>query len=290
MKQLTKLKDVAISNAYNDGWFDLIENDGGNIFWSMIERNVLQDYIEMYLEQDLFSQELFNDFYHYIYVNYYNFAYSYYIERSYEKYISPLYQRYIEKLDFHVDDIDLEDFNILNDYLARTILTKFLLKWVRIFNAIITDYKPLENYNMEEVRTPDIERSRSGSESGSHTERGTDSVNTDITNSKETSTEAGIYGFNSSNSNPSASGTGDESVRTTGDKEDNYTERTSSGSKNGTHSETETETGTETLRRHGNIGVTTSQQMLESEIKLRQYNFVEQMFNDIDSVLCLKIY
>ena len=41
------------------------------------------------------------------------------------------------------------------------------------------------------------------------------------------------------------------------------------------------------LTRSGNIGVTTSQQMLQSEIDLRQYNFFEQLFNDVDEVMCL---
>ena len=44
------------------------------------------------------------------------------------------------------------------------------------------------------------------------------------------------------------------------------------------------------LTRKGNIGVTTSQQMMESEIELRQYNFIEQMFEDIDSLLTLSVY
>lgn len=44
------------------------------------------------------------------------------------------------------------------------------------------------------------------------------------------------------------------------------------------------------LTRHGNIGVTTSQQMLQSELDLRTYKFYEQVMNDIDTVLCLKCY
>lgn len=44
------------------------------------------------------------------------------------------------------------------------------------------------------------------------------------------------------------------------------------------------------LTRKGNIGVTTTQQMLEAEIKLRQYNILEQMFEDVDSVLTLSVY
>ena len=45
-----------------------------------------------------------------------------------------------------------------------------------------------------------------------------------------------------------------------------------------------------TLTRSGNIGVTTTQQMLQSEVDLWQWTFFKQVFEDIDSVLCLDIY
>lgn len=49
-------------------------------------------------------------------------------------------------------------------------------------------------------------------------------------------------------------------------------------------------TGYDELERSGNIGVTTSQQMLQSEIDLRQYNFIMQVFRDITDLLGLPIY
>lgn len=45
-----------------------------------------------------------------------------------------------------------------------------------------------------------------------------------------------------------------------------------------------------TLARSGNIGVTTSQQMLQSEIDLRKWLYYQSVFNDIDSILTLSIY
>lgn len=45
-----------------------------------------------------------------------------------------------------------------------------------------------------------------------------------------------------------------------------------------------------TLTRSGNIGVTTSQQMLQSELDLRKYQFYQRIMNDIDTILCLQIY
>lgn len=52
----------------------------------------------------------------------------------------------------------------------------------------------------------------------------------------------------------------------------------------------DTETGKRELKRSGNIGVTTSQQMLESEIALWDWNFVNSIFDDIDTVLTINIY
>lgn len=54
----------------------------------------------------------------------------------------------------------------------------------------------------------------------------------------------------------------------------------------------ETKTGKEIrqLTRKGNIGVTTSQQMIQSERDLWLWKFFEQVFKDIDSILTLSIY
>lgn len=59
-------------------------------------------------------------------------------------------------------------------------------------------------------------------------------------------------------------------VNTTGDADKNYRE----------------------LTRSGNIGVTTSQQMIQSEIELRQdlNNFYNIIYDDVDSILCNNLY
>ena len=43
------------------------------------------------------------------------------------------------------------------DFLARFVYNKFGNKWSRIYNVLTLDYKPLENYSMTEVETPDFE-------------------------------------------------------------------------------------------------------------------------------------
>lgn len=89
------------------------------------------------------------------------------------------------------------------------------------------------------------------------------------TNTKVTSTDntkGGSYGFNSDVSVPVNDSNSTSVVE--GNGEDNKRE----------------------LTRSGNIGVTTSQQMLESELQLRKYDFYEELFKDVNSVVTLSIY
>ena len=161
----------------------------------------------------------------------------YYLGHSGNKLISPL----VLKLREH----DEEHF-VSN--VASIIYNKFIDKWTREYNALQTDYAPLENYNMEEEEKRD----------------------TDLTTATHvTSSDTGSYGFNSAKLVPNTHAQGETEVNISG-----------SGAKNKT-----------SLTRHGNIGVTTSQQMLESEMSLRdKYVFWEMMMKDIDSIVCQKIY
>ena len=66
---------------------------------------------------------------------------------------------------------------------------------------------------------------------------------------------------------------------------------TQSGSITDTNSGKDTHTHNYELTRSGNIGVTTSQQMLQSEHELWRWNFFNDVvFPDIDRVLALMIY
>ena len=138
------------------------------------------------------------------------------------------------------------------DTIADVLIVKFSDKWNRLYKVFVTEnYKPLENYNMKEKETPNITRTKN-------------------VNSKLKTTNS-VNGFNSS------APVQQSESETSGAKLDNE--------------ETESETGTRDLERSGNIGVTTSQQMLQSEIDLRNaYNFYDGIMNDVDSILCLLVY
>lgn len=59
-------------------------------------------------------------------------------------------------------------------------------------------------------------------------------------------------------------------------------------SRNGSESSTGKED--HTLHRHGNIGITTNQQMITEELELRKVNFYDILFRDVDRYLTLTIY
>lgn len=120
-----------------------------------------------------------------------------------------------------------------------------------------------------------------------------------------------VFGFNSSSSVPSDSSNSSNnstdtynlSDKTSYGKKDTkvYNNVSDSGSRESTNtvsnesSDTETknlQTNTsETFHREGNLGVTTSQQMLESEFELRmKYRFFDVVFADVDKTLALQLY
>ena len=125
------------------------------------------------------------------------------------------------------------------------------------------------------------------------------------------SSDNNVFGFNSSSSVPSDnSNSSNESTdtynlsdKTSYGKKDTkvYNNVSDSGSRESTNtvsnesSDTETknlQTNTsETFHREGNLGVTTSQQMLESEFELRMnYRFFDVVFADVDKTLALQLY
>ena len=181
----------------------------------------------------------------------------YYLGNSADKFLSPLHEKLLEQLPTKNDAVK-ELANIINN--------RFGAKWSKIYSALTEEYNPLENYSMEEIRTPDL------------TTDETQNEKTDLTVEKESEASNSYKGFNSDEPSLLSKSEGDETTTTTGAKADNEVSKKIE------------ETGTETTTRSGNIGVTTSQQMLESEIKIRQYDFYKSIYEDIDSVLCLSIY
>lgn len=122
--------------------------------------------------------------------------------------------------------------------------------------------------------------SNTGSDTSNVANSGQDSTKVTGTDTTEHTGTEGTTSTNTTNTTKTDSGTNTGSVETT-----NNTQSSTS------YSDNKTENTTHNLTRRGNIGVTTAQQMLESELELipkKQLKF--EFYNDIKQLILIGIY
>lgn len=169
------------------------------------------------------------------------------------------------------------------------------------------------NWKDTEVKTPtnwkETNEHKPGQSGYSETETQTptdwEKTTEALTADNKSTTDTSVYAFNSSTAVPSAktetelknknietqSGTYETEKKVEGsliDEKSTTGTFTTETTKSGTY---ESQTAYDiTLTRTGNIGVTTSQQMIQSEIELWQWLFFETVFKDLDQILTLSTY
>ena len=189
--------------------------------------------------------------------------------------------------------------------LATSILAVCGVNWGKQWETLSFKYSPIENYRMVESMTNDktvdeYGKTRTRTDNLQHTKTGTEQDSPDLTDTTTpnliSTGENSIYGFNSSNPVPldeqtkHATGT-NTNTRTGTDTRTYNTTDADTGTQTDNDGGSDIRTRNYTLTRSGNIGVTTSQQMIESERALWVWNFFRDVvFPDIDRVLTLQIY
>lgn len=198
------------------------------------------------------------------------------------------------------------------EQLASVIYKLNAQRWAKLYDTLQFEYNPISNYDMTETETHEGAHSDTTTHGGTQTTRNTGTqtdtrtgtVGTIDSSTAEGSgsgnTERGIYGFNSATSSGDSEDTTTTTSRTTASgnstRTDNLTDaRTDDFTQTRTDSLNDatsgTESGNRTLTRSGNIGVTTSQQMIESERELWLWNyFYSVIFPDVDGVLTIATY
>jgi hypothetical protein len=135
--------------------------------------------------------------------------------------------------------------------IAMSIVAICGTNWSKLWDTLNFEYNPIENYSMTETETA----------TGESTNKGTATATSTGNNA--------TYGFNSTDA-------------VNADKSDGTnTETTENAVANLNNRE---------LTRSGNIGVTTSQQMIQSERDLWNWYFYDIVFKDVDNMLTLSIY
>lgn len=220
----------------------------------------------------------------------------YFGNHSGDKETSPLLDKFIEQNRGNANPEVLTEEQITT--IANILYTRYGVQWDKLYKVLSAEYNPIENYSMTEEETPDITRTETPNitrvETPNINKSTTTSEKSDYSVTTQANSKNDVYGFNSPSAVPNDVTTDTSTVTTRGDKDSNVvyedTEETGTRTETETGTRTERETGSRTLTRSGNIGVTTSQQMLESEIKLWEWNFYESVFKNVDSVLTIQIY
>lgn len=149
--------------------------------------------------------------------------------------------------------------------------------WLRYYKAITTEYEPLENYDRNEKR--EFTHGKKITYSGTITDTPSGSIKVE----QDDTTTDNISADNSSTYQPDGQHILDGETNTS---YQNYKEERSFN-----NSDTNSGKDVEEARTHGNIGVTTSQQMLESELDLiPRLDLAEYIAEDWHNEFCLMMY
>lgn len=190
---------------------------------------------------------------------------------------------------------DLYPYHQVPEYLKRNITFWFsrrLFDFDRMYKSLRMEYSPIENYDrIEDIKREykdsgtDTETLTLGSSTtSSHTGTDTDSIQGSGSNEK------GVYAYNEDGYTNREKDTETHNSNNTQTYNSTVT-NTGSGSDKTQTDYGKQRTETESTRIHGNIGVTTSQQMIESEMSLRaKYDIYKIISREFEREFLVQIY
>lgn len=194
-------------------------------------------------------------------------------------YLSDYLHYYIELDNFFGkinSDLLLSTNNIENDndivaYYYGLITSNFIInnyKYEKLYNTITVEYNPIENYDRKETNTTTHGTVSTTMQYGDRNNTSTTDAKTDVSTEKISTFDSDVLKPNSENSvnygvnKVTSVDSSHSDISTTNE----YIDRIESNI-------------------HGNIGVTTTQQMLTSERQLALFSFYTIIFNDITDII-----
>lgn len=155
--------------------------------------------------------------------------------------------------------------------------------WEELYKTTIQDYNPIYNYD----RTEETTDTRSGTRKLSEDTRSNTKQNGD-TSVTDTGSDRSEHTLSADNSDSYEPGYKDVSSRqdTQASESSNRVDVTGDRAVD----ETTGETYSHKLRAYGNIGVTTTQEMLEAQRKVVRYNIYNEIADSFKDEFCLYIY
>lgn len=163
---------------------------------------------------------------------------------------------------------------------------KYQINWKKLYDTTVLEYNPIENYDrMEDWTDTDDETSTSARDNTRNTSNTVKSTSTnEIMNSvnvtdQNTAFNAGLADHAKQITDGDTTENGSITNTETGKDTEN---ENVNGGRTGRH--------TKTGRAHGNIGVTTSQQMIQSERDLVVFNLYDVIAESFIENFCLMVY
>lgn len=155
--------------------------------------------------------------------------------------------------------------------------------WEELYKTTIQDYNPIYNYDRTEETTDTRSVTRNLSEdTSSNTKQNGD---TSVTDTSSDSSEHTISADNSDSYEP-----GYKDVSSRQDTQESESSNRVDVTGDRAVDETTGETYSHKLRAYGNIGVTTTQEMLEAQRKVVRYNIYNEIADSFKEEFCLYIY
>lgn len=163
---------------------------------------------------------------------------------------------------------------------------KYQINWKKLYDTTVLEYNPIENYDrMEDWTDTDDETSTSARDNTRNTTNSVKSTSTNEINNNVNVTDQNTA-FNaglSDHAKQITDGDTTENGTITNTETGKDTENESvNGGRTGKHKRTG--------RAHGNIGVTTSQQMIQSERDLVVFNLYDVIAESFIENFCLMVY
>lgn len=155
--------------------------------------------------------------------------------------------------------------------------------WEELYKTTIQDYNPIYNYDRTEETTDTRSGTRKLSEdTSSNTKQNGD---TSVTDTSSDSSEHTLSADNSNSYEPDYKDTASRH-----DTQESESSNRVDVTGDRAVDETTGETYSHKLRAYGNIGVTTTQEMLEAQRKLVRYNVYNEIADSFKEEFCLYIY
>ncbi len=220
----------------------------------------------------------------------------YFLNHSGSKFCSPIVKYYFNIGGVYVDSDDCLT-SLAKIPIGDIIYMKYHVNWERLWETNEVAYSPIHNYDMYEERDLATTEDETATTDGTLARSGTESTQygrvETVGHGRTNEQMSYKYGINTDTNDPKPS---DKVTNTEGGTTTTTLSGTDTDTRNLTDTTDETRTkdndGTEheEIHRYGNIGVTTTQKLLQEERQLWLWNYFDQIFSDLDKELALAFH